>query len=72
MTADWSTPWIWLTCIKTLSSSPSQRLFFSLFLAICARFIARYGGSPSALLSSRHDIVPNPAGIIFSAIEPKS
>lgn len=35
------------------------------------RFIARYGGSPSALLSSRHDIVPNPAEIIFSAIEPK-
>lgn len=35
------------------------------------RFIARYGGSPSALLSSRHDIGPNPAEIIFSAIEPK-
>lgn len=46
--------------------------FFSLFLAICVRFIARYGDSPSALLSSRHDIVPNPAEIIFSAIEPKS
>lgn len=45
--------------------------FFSLFLAICVRFIACYGGSPSALLSSRHDIVPNPAEIIFSAIEPK-
>lgn len=45
--------------------------FFSLFLAICVRFIARYGGSPSALLSSRHDIGPNPAEIIFSAIEPK-
>lgn len=46
--------------------------FFSLFLATCVLFIARYGGSPSALLSSRHDIVPNPAKIIFSAIEPKS
>lgn len=45
--------------------------FFSLFLAICVRFIARYGGSLSALLSSRHDIGPNPAEIIFSAIEPK-
>lgn len=45
--------------------------FFSLFLAICVRFIARVGGSPSALLSSRYDIVPNPAEIIFSAIEPK-
>lgn len=51
--------------------SISAPFFFSLFLAICVRFIARYGGSPSALLSSRHDIGPNPAEIIFSAIEPK-
>lgn len=51
--------------------SISAPFFFSLFLAICVRFIARYGGSPSALLSSRHDIGPDPAEIIFSAIEPK-